>query len=577
VSLWLILVSCGSTDSGLSQETLEGVEAADRGVISREPAELPEQFVPGLPRLAILPFSTANDQVADVLSSVVESSLRLNIRLIGTHELSDASFPHREYSEEAVREFCFSHQLDNVLYGEVVQTDGSYSIGFRVYDAALREMTYEDQYALESVFTVFDAAEEITERVLSNLADRRLAFGSIEIRVDRSEASGYSLHLNGVALGLPDGALNVVAGTYLLEVMGQQRQSLYRKNVVVHGASSVVVDIPGPVIAYDLPPGWFFTADPDGNLWTAVQGGGIGKYLRDKDQWVHYRGGARFPIKADSVVSVLHDGTSLWLSYGNANPPEGLGVTRWNPDTGAITHYGPAEGTPGFTQGGNVWFSALKEDGTVWFGLGGNRNPQPLSFDGTSWTVFPVQGETLNAGASFLLFEGTRGYFKSWQGGLHLYDFVEERWVLSPLGAAGGTGSLFARNFWPSGLAALPGGGVAVFTSEGPPNSNPELGGGDGVWYYDGTDWSNISPSLAGGPGSNGSLAVDPQGRLWCFFEADRSIRIWDGTRWEEWAPLGFVAGPQVALIPRYIDDSFVWMIQRGESGMRIVRARYRS
>ena len=122
--LLLVFVSCETTDSGLSQENLAAVETADRGATTAESEEVPEQFAPGLPRLAILPFATNGDRVAEVLSAVVDSSLRLNIRLIGTHELSDTAFPQGEYSQEAVRDFCFNHQLDNVLYGEVVKTGG---------------------------------------------------------------------------------------------------------------------------------------------------------------------------------------------------------------------------------------------------------------------------------------------------------------------------------------------------------------------------------------------------------------------------------------------------------------------
>lgn len=564
---FITLFSCGTTETGNPSKAHPEETSLN---VSKDSTV---SYASGKPHLAVFPFSAGDDPIAERLSSVIYGNLGLNIRLLGSHQLVEEVFPGKEYSEEAVRSFSYNNEIDNTLYGEVTTSDGSYSIFYRIYDTAEDRIVFENEYTIDSVLLVFEATENITEEILSHLADRRLAFGSIEIRTDLKEIENYTVKLNDVSIDITDNVIKVFAGPCSLKILDDNGTSLFRKNFTVTGEGPAVVEIPGFIQTYNTPPGWHFLKDNNGDLWTSFANGGIGKYSYHEDRWVRYSRTEGLDSKGEIIVSMVEDNDYIWMTYGNVNNTEISGVSRWNPETGEMTHFGPEEGTPGFP-GGSVWFGAKRNDGTLWFGMGDGL--EPLLFNGSSWSSFPVEEGTAYTGASYVAFEGDRGYFKTYRGGLHVYDFTQDSWLHTPYGAARGTESFFAGNFWPGDIALLSGGRIVIAASDGPAGSNPDLKKEDGVWYFDGSVWQNISEALPDSPGLARQAVVDDQERVWCFFTEDYTIRIWDGGHWEKWAPLGFVPSPDNFLQPRYIDGDWVWMIHKNKTGMHLARARYR-
>ena len=111
-----------------------------------------------------------------------------------------------------------------------------------------------------------------------------------------------------------------------------------------------------------LPHDWVHALHEDdaGGLWIGTSGGGVARYVREGDQF------ARIPIGTDEpgvlpggyVLAITEDSAGdLWISTAG----DSESIHRLNPDTGAVDHWGTAEGLS------NISYATLVErPGVIW-------------------------------------------------------------------------------------------------------------------------------------------------------------------------------------------------------------------
>ena len=313
----------------------------------------------------------------------------------------------------------------------------------------------------------------------------------------------------------------------------------------------------GPVntlTIYDFEGGWdFFEADSSGDYWIN-NAHGIAQYDSSQDVWVQYTKGADFDIRSNDKGPIAVDGDDIWIGYGWANDPTGLGVTRWNRSTDTFTHYAADLGTPNMP-GGPVWTIQKKDDGNIWVGT--RFDYACAYFDGTSWHQFLIESGATYFDCNTIAFSTNYGFFQSYRGGLHVYDFSTSEWLHTEHGVSNGTESFMDRGFYNSCLLVQSFQDLYLSTTNNIAGGDPLA---DGIWHYDGTQWSNISPAAYENEEVTSALTLGPDGSLWALFHQDKRIRVWNGSSWTEWAPAGTTITEDYYFRPIHFDGEYMWL-----------------
>ena len=98
--------------------------------------------------------------------------------------------------------------------------------------------------------------------------------------------------------------------------------------------------------------------DSQGSLWVGTWGGGLNRFVRDKDEFVRFD--EEQGLNSDSVNCILGDRQGhLWLSTNR-------GLTRFDPAQGWMRSFGPMDGLQGFEFNPNACL--LTDDGRMLFG-----------------------------------------------------------------------------------------------------------------------------------------------------------------------------------------------------------------
>lgn len=325
------------------------------------------------------------------------------------------------------------------------------------------------------------------------------------------------------------------------------------RNLVVLGAvlllgSCQLLGMLGPNLTeYEVTTGWNIAEDGNGTLWTMTSSG-LAAYDATTDEWTTYPAESHEFVKDNGPGKVRVIDGEIWFSYGwSGDEMDGIGVTRWNPDTNDFAHY-QYQDTPNFPQG-PVWEIRENPDGDVWVGT--RFEIAAAWFDGTSWTQFGIEGGEEYFDCSFIDFDSRgRGYFQSWRGGLHVYDFNEEEWLHTSIGAVDGTESFLARA---GGVSVTADGSEIIVVSR--PWSN-EISGPDGIWKYDGSEWVQTEPAEDEFDG----VVRDGAGTYWSTSMEDYRVHSYDGSRWQPVDIFGYRPSEDDYLQPIGAHDGSLWL-----------------
>lgn len=317
---------------------------------------------------------------------------------------------------------------------------------------------------------------------------------------------------------------------------------------------------------FDVQPGWNVSADGNGGFWTSNDHG-VWRFDKPQQDWTQLPAESYEALRADEAGRVLVDGDDLWVTYGWAEDPEGIGVTVWSsPPTGGFEHY--EYNNPDSFPKGPVWTVSKDTEGNIWVGT--RFEVGAAYFDGNSWTQFEIENRRdryFDCGT--IVFDGNgKGYFGTWRGGLHVYNFNSEEWVHTDKGNDEPTGepeSFLDRGLYTEDLSFSDNGSSVYVSTRAWPDSefeNTDVEDADGVWKYENNTWSNLTNGVSDNVGETIGTIRDSEGRMYTYFKHDRKLRRYDGSSWSVIELEGYTPSASDYLAPYFHDGDAVWLMR---------------
>lgn len=332
------------------------------------------------------------------------------------------------------------------------------------------------------------------------------------------------------------------------------------------------------VTVYDTPGGWNYSVADDGTIWTN-NNRGIASYDYESDRWTQHAASQVEAIKEPDSGSILAYEDDIWIAYGWAvDGDNGIGVTRWNPDTTDDYDHYLYPTTPNFPQG-PVWSVSKGSDGTIWVGT--RFGAGAATFDGATWTPVDIEGYNETNGGRYFDCNSVKHdatgnvYFSTWRGGLHIRNAAGE-WMHTDKGAAGGSESFLSRGVYGSDFDFLDDGSVLYvatrnWSHDGTPNDSVDAA--DGVWKYEAGEWASLTTGVEEASGA----VLDERGYLWSTFGTDYRLRYYDGDSWIVIDFGNYQPSSSDFVSPSLVDGDYLWLArQRADGDSQIVRYKYR-
>jgi len=202
-----------------------------------------------LPRVAVLPLMT--DEHDGALSGVGEATrdtLELVLAMIGRYELVDVDEFPAGYTVDSLTTLAQANSLTTVVFGTAGYVNGSYHFELGVFDSQQMEVTRRESGTAQSVFDVFDVADDLALKLVESFSNVRMTFGRLMLR---PEGEGqYDVRLDGRSLGQGVRVVpRVLVGRHEVSVV-QQRPS---GNVAIFGREVDVREGATEEITFRLP------------------------------------------------------------------------------------------------------------------------------------------------------------------------------------------------------------------------------------------------------------------------------------------------------------------------------------
>jgi len=180
-------------------------------------------------RIAVLPMKNATQEARyDSVCQTVTETVALVFRLMGKYLVVESDedpglLQVDATSMETLGAFAEASRYDEVLVG-LTSKDDSGVLTFRLslFNRAEGKYKYESVSTARGILEVFDAADEITVGLLSQVSDIHIGFGGIEVAASSGTGS-YTVYLNDARIRNPKTMLGkVLNGTYTLSIHQQR-------------------------------------------------------------------------------------------------------------------------------------------------------------------------------------------------------------------------------------------------------------------------------------------------------------------------------------------------------------------
>jgi DNA-binding beta-propeller fold protein YncE len=207
-------------------------------------------------RIAVLPMRNATQEARfDSICQTVTETVALVFRLMGKYLVVESDedpglLQVDTSSAETLAAFAEASRYDEVLVG-LASKDENGALTFRLslFSRAEGKIKYDSSAKAESILEVFDAADEITIGLLSQVSDIHIGFGVIEVKA-ASGTGTYSVFLNDAKIRNPKSMLRkVLNGTYTLSIHQNRLlgdTEIYRKEIKVFEDQTTTVSFPIP-------------------------------------------------------------------------------------------------------------------------------------------------------------------------------------------------------------------------------------------------------------------------------------------------------------------------------------------
>gem|GEM_PF-7035593 len=156
-------------------------------------------------------------QLQSVLTTAADT-IALTMQLLGTFTVSQTE-PGEYASAEAYLTRAESGSVDRVVTVRAARETGRYLVQADVFDPLTGRLEFTRQEGVDSVLYLFDIVDQLVISLVGELAGRRIAFGSMQLRVTGWDASGL-----GGGLGVVEAP--AIAGVPLAELIPADALSL---------------------------------------------------------------------------------------------------------------------------------------------------------------------------------------------------------------------------------------------------------------------------------------------------------------------------------------------------------------
>ena len=208
-------------------------------------------------RISVIPVqnATGNDSFNSVCQTATDT-VDLVLRLLGAYTVIDsASLTGVDLTDleelEALATVAEKYRLDEIVFGTArSDSDGNLTFQLKLYNRADGKVKYSTEAVAESIFDVFDAADQITVGLISQMSDIHIGFGGVEI--DRTGGTGvYTVYLNEERIRNPEKMLaKILNGSYTLSI----KQSRLLGESEIYSSAIEIFEDKTTKVSFSIPP-----------------------------------------------------------------------------------------------------------------------------------------------------------------------------------------------------------------------------------------------------------------------------------------------------------------------------------
>lgn len=208
-------------------------------------------------RIAVAPMrNNTGDPQYNAVCNTVTDTVSLVIRFLQNYLVIDQEDNPQLASldignQEAIGGFCDANKYDEILYGSAdLREGGGFVFRLQVFNNADKATKTREEVVAESMLDVFDAADQITARIISRISNVHIGFGSIQLNLEGSE-SEYTVYLDGHKVRNPRQLFKkVLNGSYSLAI---HQDRILGDTVIFEKQIDVFEDRP-TVVNFSIPP-----------------------------------------------------------------------------------------------------------------------------------------------------------------------------------------------------------------------------------------------------------------------------------------------------------------------------------
>lgn len=269
---------------------------------------IPFSLLSQAPRVLVVPVSNESDSTQlDPVATTVTDTILLTLRLLDAYEVRRYDgFLGYPPSTEELSLLARSGPVESVLYGAVERSvGGAIELKLRVYDRARGDVVLREEAAAGSLLDVFQAADELTARVVSGFSGRRVAFGSLRLSPEGAADRPYEVYLDENLLGRSIlTAESLLTGRHELRIVAETemgREVVYQSDVTLEEGLTTTVRFSIPDYTEDQLAAAAAAAYMEGDLESL-----LAERYELEESWAALASGEREdPPDADSVSFAL--------------------------------------------------------------------------------------------------------------------------------------------------------------------------------------------------------------------------------------------------------------------------------
>ncbi|TVR93730.1 MAG: hypothetical protein EA428_01585 [Spirochaetaceae bacterium] len=192
-------------------------------------ATVPGEAQSSRPIVGVASFETAADPRVEAAANSISSTIELTLRLLDRYEVRRAgSF---SYTGGPPPTQAGLRELDFIVFGSVEDSAGRIVLDLSVYSRAENAVTSRHEDAVDSVFDLFDAADEAAISLLESFSGELIRFASLRLQNAGSPGT-YTVYVDDVPLGEDLSEARVLVGSRSVRI---QQERMLEEHVVYEG------------------------------------------------------------------------------------------------------------------------------------------------------------------------------------------------------------------------------------------------------------------------------------------------------------------------------------------------------